>query len=365
MSNAEPDAILFQTSPYGNVDAIVQHDQRVVYFLFNGHAVDGKQPFGTRACWVRNLIEAPYVLNEDEAKAGVAPLLPRTHCHHPRPQALPNADDLKIIWFEEGNGAALVETESDENSPTFGQTKTLAVIPPWSGLEGFHGYAAGAAAESPLCWPMPDNPKLDQRITAAAEFWDSFEPGAQHPFAELQTNTLSDYRAAFAPDEDYHSIDGGRFPPRGLATFQTTPDAPMTLATVGLAMCPQPAVELFVDSPSQNRRIELAVQLSPQQASTQETVDSIRQQLSGLAAYPWRNFTWLGPGHTVGLRGLLPDSQLALLVRDDQFSKAKQQSPVSLKPFRGDPVNLLWLVPATSSQQQQLESGELKVEDLL
>jgi hypothetical protein len=38
---------------------------------------------------------------------------------------------------------------------------------------------------------------------------------------------------------------------------------------------------------------------------------------------------------------------------------------VSLKPFRGDPVNLLWLVPATSSQQQQLESGELKVEDLL
>ena len=44
-------ALLFETSPYGNLDAIAQHDGRVLYLYLSGD-----DTFGTRACWVRNLV---------------------------------------------------------------------------------------------------------------------------------------------------------------------------------------------------------------------------------------------------------------------------------------------------------------------
>jgi len=221
----EPDAILFETSPFGNIDAIVQHDNRVVYFYLNGHTVDGQNRFGTRAAWVRNLIEAPYVLDEDEARAGTAPLLPRTCCKQTKPEPMLDPDRLEIVWFEEGNGAALRYKQSDR-----ADVETLAVIPPWSGLEGFHGYAAGCVAESPLCWPMPDNPKLQQRIEAAAEFWTACQSN-EHPFTRLQPEILTAYDQAFGSAREksseqgsYFSIDGGKRRSSYLWTTQRATD---------------------------------------------------------------------------------------------------------------------------------------------
>ncbi len=362
MSPQEPDAILFETSPFKNIDAIVQHDGRVVYFYLNGHTIDGENTFGTRAVWVRNLVEAPYVLDEDEARAGIAPMLPKTCCQSSKPEPMLDPDQLEIVWFEEGNGAALRLKRTDS-----GAAETLAVIPPWSGLEGFHGYATGCVAESPLCWPMPDNPKLHQRIEAAAAFWSACE-SYDRPFATLQPKTLAAYRQVFTDSESdepdagqYFSIDGGQFPPRGLIHFESTG----VIATVGLSLCPQPAVELFVDDPTNYRRIELAIQLPPEQMPDPELVDSVSRQISSLAAYPWRNLTWLGPGHTCRLSGVQSDSQLALLVPDIQKSTAIAAPSVSLEKFRDDPVNLLWLVPITTEQQQQLEAGALTADQVL
>ena len=362
MPPREPDAILFETSPFGNIDAIVQHDGRVIYFYLNGHAIDGQNKFGTRAVWVRNLEEAPYVLDEDEARAGIAPMLPKTCCKHSKPESMLDPDQLEIVWFEEGNGAALRLKQTDST-----EAETLAVIPPWSGLEGFHGYAASCIAESPLCWPMPENPKLHQRIKAAADFWATCESD-DRPFATLQPKILAAYENAFTAsqleDADqgrYFSIDGGQFPPRGLVQFESAG----VIATVGLSLCAQPAVELFVDDPTNYRRIELAVRLTDDQMSDSELVESIIQQIGSLAAYPWRNLTWLGPGHTCGLKGIQPDSQLALLIPDAQRSATIDQLSVSLDNFRGDPVNLLWLVPITANQQKQLEAGELTTDQVL
>jgi hypothetical protein len=53
---------------------------------------------------------------------GSPPLLPRRYCKHPEGAALPAAEDLEIVWFEEGNGAALLE-----------RGEPLTVIPPWAG----------------------------------------------------------------------------------------------------------------------------------------------------------------------------------------------------------------------------------------
>jgi hypothetical protein len=374
----DPVVLLFQSSPFGTLDAIVQHDGNSVYFYLNQSgnqsAAEGQNTFGTRACWVRNLRVGPLVLNEDEMKQGISPLLPRTHCVHREGQPIPDTDNLQVVWFEEGNGAALIETRSDTDPIT------LAVIPPWSGLEGFHGYAAECAIESPLCWPMPDNPKLNQRIERALQFWSQWETrvdgsvvdGEDNPFAKLQPEILKAYDERFLNAEKkslgrkYYSIDGGQFPPRGLVQYQT--ENGIVLATVGMSVCPQPAVELFTNDPMNYRRIELAVGFRIDSNATADSIDiaidSIAKQLSGLAAYPWNRFTWFGPGHSCRLIDAAPNCESALLVHDHQIAKT-ESSQLVMPLFRDDPINLLWLVPITASQQQRLQDQSITANEII
>jgi hypothetical protein len=371
----EPVVLLFESSPFGTLDAIVQHDGKAVYFYLHESSQGKPNVFGTRACWVRNLDIGPYVLNEDEMRQGISPMLPRTHTLLREGQPIPATEDLRIVWLEEGNGAALIEMGPD------GSEMTLAMIPPWSGLEGFHGYSAQCAMESPLCWPMPDNPRLQQRIERAKEFWQQFESGPD-PFSLLQPQILDAYDAQFEPSrqdpppreaslpiQKYFSIDGGKFPPRGMVSYQS-PDE-IILATVGVSLCPQPAVELFTEDPRNHRRIELAIRLTGDFVESVDParMDQIRQQLSGLAGYPWRHFTWLGNGHTCGLADVEPGCESAILVHDSILSNWMTgpfgSLSARLPEFRGDPINLLWIIPITASEQQRLQDSTLTVDEVL
>ena len=353
---AEPEVLLFETSPYGNLDAIVQHDGRSVYLYLNQSPQQG-QRFGTRACWVRNLTIGPFVINEDEVRSGIPPMLPRTDCHDREGLPLPKPDRLSIVWFEEGNGVALIEADETGNQ------HTLAIIPPWSGLDGFHGYSSQCAVESPLCWPMPENPKLEQRIEQASKFWASFDSSsdsdpASHSFAKLQSSLLEVYKQRYPGSEtesEYFTIDGGKFPPRGLIQFRT--EQHLVMMTVGMSLCPQPAVELFNDKPYLFRRIELALELPISIAEKPNEIKSLASQLSSLAGYPWRNFTWLGAGHTCELTGVVANHETALLVNDSDYNLTVQTGP--LPRFNGDPINLLWMVPISKQQKQALESNML------
>jgi len=83
LETRETNSILFQTSPYGNLDAIVEHDGRAVYFYLSaGQRPDNR--FGMRACWVRNLELGPHVINQEDMEAGIAPMLPRYDCADPQ-----------------------------------------------------------------------------------------------------------------------------------------------------------------------------------------------------------------------------------------------------------------------------------------
>ena len=325
----ETHTLLFETSPYGNLDAIAQHDGRSVHFYLNGHE---ENSFGTRACWVRNLKQAPYVLNEEEMQQGIAPMLPRAYCKSPAPGQLPDSSQLRIVWLEEGNGAAMIE-QTSENC-----LQTLVIIPPWSGVDGFSGYAAECCAESPLCWPMPDNPNLRQRIERADEFWQSFS-SSKNLFSQLQQSILQAFNRHWQTEPvQYYSINGDQFPPRGLAHYRL--DDCQVLTTIAMSLCPQPMVEMQVDHPARYRRIELAVKLDRQLAEDQ--LQGITQKLSSLASYPWSNFSWFGHGHTVMLEGVFPGVKQVTLNHDSVIHQAKS---VSLPEFRGDQVNLLWLTP--------------------
>ena len=345
------EVLLFETSPYGNVDAIVQHDGRSICFYLNGRAFASDQPtrwtssepsFTTKACWVRNLQLGPYVINEADLQSGRPAMLPRTHMKSPAPGRLPSPENLQIVWFEEGNGAALIETATESRPAD--RPITLAVIPPWSGIDGFHGYAAESAAESPLCSPMPDHPRLQHRIDRAAEFWSMFSRPPD-PFVELRAELLTAYEQHFFRDPsgtkiepNYFTIAGSHFPPRGLVHYATS--TRHLLATVAMSMCPQPMIELSETDPRQFRRIELAIELDG--PATPAEIENAKNNLARLAAYPWQRFRWYGAGHTCQFAGVFSETQTAVLIPDAQRNPT---NALLLPNFRDDPIRLLWLVP--------------------
>jgi len=368
-------SIVFETSPYGNVDAIVEHDSRAVYFYLNENPASRERSgrFGMRACWVRNLEKGPHVINVDEMQAGIATMLPRHDCVDPELQRLPTAETLKIVWLEEGTGAALFEVSAEDNSETL-----IAAIPPWSGVDGFHGYASNCANPTDVCWPLPDNPLLIKRIENARQFWQSWQapPSASKatPLDNHLPSIIKSHDERFAATVSQRierDVPGQHFPLLKIVQYQTQRHD--ILVTAGLSIFPQPAVEMFVENPSAFRRIEIALLLDRDENSI-DLVDAdgdkssplppdVVNQLAGLALYPWHNFTWLGPGHSCNFPG--PKGDIGLLLSDSDGSKIAQLPLLKLSSYRNDEVNLLWLTTICNEDHAKLSSGDLSVEDIV
>jgi hypothetical protein len=363
-------SIVFETSPYGNVDAIVEHDSRAVYFYLNESPASRQRcgRFGMRACWVRNLQKGPHVINADEMAAGIATMLPRHDCVDPELHRMPTAETLKILWLEEGTGAALVEISPEDQSE-----KTIAIIPPWSGVDGFHGYASNCANPTDVCWPMPDNPLMIKRLQNAKEFWDSWQPSdaAQSPL-EVQLPAIiesHDRRFGATPETRLQTdIPGQHFPLAKILQYRLPRYD--VLVTAGLSIFPQPAVEMFVENPSELRRIEIAVLIDRADRSTAisdaapETLPpEIINQLAGLALYPWQNFTWLGPGHSCQFK--TPAGDVGVLLTDLQASEITGLNAEKIDNFRDDEVNLLWLKAITKSDLDQLTAGTMTLDEIV
>jgi hypothetical protein len=373
--------LLYETSPFGNVDAIVQTDGKTVYFYLFPRG--SEEYFAPKACWVRNLELGPYVINQDDFLAGRQVALPRTHARSIQLAPRPSPDDLRVIWFEEGNGAALFERvavptnnklrQAAEDGllppgkafPDVPSDHLLAVIPPWSGRDGFHGYAADCAMDSPICWPLPKNPRLRERIAKADEFWKSFSHQPD-PFVQLREELLKAYPEflmLWKPTQDsssspivsqqYYDIGGDRFPPRGLIEYRM--ENRIVELTVGMSLCPQPNVELSTPDSTAFRRIELGIELP---ANSQESiVGKARTELSRLAGYPWQTFRWLGEGHTCQFPNVFAENDVAELIVNPSPATVGDEGRIKSQPHesnmsrlswpyaKGDSITVLWLVP--------------------
>lgn len=379
-------SIIFETSPYGNVDAIVEHDSRAVYFYLNESPASRERSgrFGMRGCWVRNLEKGPHVINTDEMAAGIATMLPRHDCIEPDLHRLPTPETLKIVWLEEGTGAALVEIAPEDQT-----ANTIAIIPPWSGIDGFHGYASNCANPTDICWPMPDNPLMNKRFEKAKQFWDSWRPASpSNPSdpaapADLQVAPAKtpwetqlpliieshDRRFCATPQMRIETdVPGQHLPLAKIIQYQTPRHD--VLVTAGLSIFPQPAVEMFVENPAELRRIEIAVLIDrPQTSSTvsdpapEALPPEIVNQLAGLALYPWQNFTWLGPGHSCQFRTDAGD--VGVFLTDAQGSEITGVKPSKLPPMGDDEVNLLWLKTISNSDYQRLTEGAVTLDELV
>jgi hypothetical protein len=318
--------ILFEeVSPLGNVQAVVEADERVCFFYLYGAQDCG---FGVRSVWVRNLRRAPAELETSRMRSGEAPMNPQAFCRDPAAGPRLRSKDLRVCWLPEGNGAALYEGG-----------EPIAIIPPWSGEGGFHGYARDCVGEGPLAWALPTEPTLLRRFEAAAAFWRSWE---DDPWPQIQDSLIEGVERVLGRHSGYYAIDGGEWPPRALLRIPTASGS--ALVTVGVSILPQPNIE--TDDASELRRIELGVLLPPDWDDT--TVKGFGSYLSGQARLPWSQLTWLGPGHTIPCDGWRsPRFSAALLVREHPALALR-----SLPAQFSDPVSVLWLLPISDEERE-------------
>jgi hypothetical protein len=329
-------------SPNGNLAAIVEATAECVHFYLSGEPETG---FGVHSVWVRNLKPATVNFDADAMRRGEPPMMPKAMCAHPGGAAPLDRAKLRVVWFEEGDAAALLE--SDE---------ILAVIPAWSGHDHFYGYARDCTEPSPLAWPLNGATAMFERVARAEEFWRSWAPG-QAQWPTIQDVFLREYERAFGRHQRYFGIDGGNWPPKAIASFET--DAAVVLLTLGVSIRPMPKVEMAVEDPQPHRRMELGVAIDKKLASD-EVVRNVASYMSAQSNLPWRLYTWLGDGHTVQCEPCPVgggDFAAMLLLKDPPGAPA-----IAMPAYRGDPVNLLWMTPITAAEwtaAQEQSSGEV------
>ena len=333
MSEADVEFLFEERSPNGNVWALLENRPDALHFYLHGG--DDTQ-FGMRAVWVRNLQPAP--ADFSASPGGEPPMMPASACAHPQGAPRPDAARLRVVWFEEGDGAALFEGD-----------QMLAAIPPWSGMNGFHGYARDCTAETPIAWPLKEATAIVSRIQRAEAFWRSWE-GANAHWPQVQDAFMRAYESVLGKHVRYWGIDGGKWPPKAIALFET--DAASVLLTLGVSIRPMPKVEMSFEDPSLHRRMELGIAIE-RQSATPQIIDACARYISAQTSLPWTYYTWLGDRHTVQCDPSPVGGDIAamLLLKDPAGAP-----PIQMPAYRGDPVNLLWMTPITAPEWQSAQS---------
>lgn len=347
---SEARILLEEQGPNGNIKAVVEDDGRSVYLYLEGTE---ESSFGVRSVWVRNRKAAPAMLEVERMQAGLPPMLPARYCVDPEAGAPLDPKKLELLWFEEGDAVALLE-EGD----------VLAVIPPWSGIRGFAGYARDCAMEGILCEPLGspahDHHGIFGRMARAARFWASWD---ENPWPAIQDGMMQALEKALGPHTRYFSTNPERWPPRSMTLFER--DDAKVMVTGGMSLRPQPRAERHAEDPAGARRIELALAIDP--ALAPEPIEPLLSYVNGQATLPWDRYTWLGEGHTIGCSDALPVGPSGkrftrmLLWRDPPGAPQ-----LSFPPFHQDPVGLLWMVPITEAEGAFVEAqgGEALLERL-
>jgi hypothetical protein len=330
----QANTLLESVSPNGNVEAFVEQYKDCCYFHLRS-APETELPL--RTCWVRNLGPAPETLDVARMREGFAPMLPARHCAHPEGASPLRQDDLDIVWFEEADAAALLE-----------RNEILAVIPAWGGVKGFEGYARDCTEQNPLCWPLgtPGDNVLFERTRRAQEWWASWDTG--DPWTAVQAATIAALERSLGKHTNYYAIDGGNWPPKAMLRFKH--GRGVSVATCGVAIRPQPIVEMAAEDPSAVRRIELGMAVDDATFTT--AGERVMRYVSAQTNLPWSTHTWLGQGHTVPCDAFAEASANRAFTAVLLAGRPLGAPSVELPSLRGDPVGLLWAVPITEPERE-------------
>lgn len=306
--------------PDGTHQAIVEDDEQTVVLYLHG-------PTGLRGCWVRNRAKAPRVFDPRPAKRGSAPMQPAAHCVNAGPQPPLDPSTLSIVWLQEGDGAALLDGD-----------EVLAVLPSWAGTKECPGYSSAAFGTGPVAWSLQNAADLEARVLADKAWWASWREG--DPFSPVRDAQVAALKAQIGPMERYFAIDGGAWPPRGMAVCDRPPGK--VAMTLGMGIRRQPMAERFLAEGTAGTRIELAMALHP----TVTDPDPYLKALAGLAGLPWAHVTWLGAGHTIA-HPRLPAPFGALFLHPAPPTGVE----LGLPEIGDEAVQVLWVTPITAAER--------------
>src|SRR6516225_9483837 len=333
-AGGQPGTVLESESPYGSRRLVVEYDgATTAAYLHDAGAVLG-------AAWIANHEQAPQNADLSRLNAGQAPLMPAAHTKHPAGRPPLDARTLRALWFEEGDGVAIIEG---------GQL--LAVIPGWSDMaRGMPGYSRDVIGQTPFGWSLDDAMEgLGPRAAQAEDFWRW--RADKNAWADFQQSVLGHLLAKLGPGARYWDVGGGKQPLVGVSERPPTGQRPFTvLSTVGMSCQRMPAIEQLGHVANGNARIELAI------ATTMPSTVAARIFL-WLGQYPWREATWLGAGHclpwyhqpaTFPLGG----GNEAVLLLDQPGSLLGPDVPdLSGFSFGGEAVKWLWIVPVSGPER--------------
>lgn len=269
--------LIEEQSPTCPITAVVEQDNRVVYFYLWG---DEKTNFGVKSCWVRNLKKAPEQVEKKLMEKGIPPMLPKQFCKYKEGQEKLNGNDLKIIWTEEGDSAGLLL-----------KNEIIAIIPIWGGQNGFYGYAIDCVGQANFAWELKESNVFLDRIYKSEQYWNSWD-NELNPFQIHQPLILKSYEEAFGKQDKYFAIHGNVWPPKGL--YLKKGESKTIFATVGLSLIPMPTVEMYTENRFESNRIELGIILGS--VFSDKEIQEMAEWISGQSSIPWENITFLGEG---------------------------------------------------------------------
>lgn len=334
---ADPPRIV-SINPWASLRAWLDDDGETVYFHLGPTGEDAV--FGS--LWVRNNGPAPEIGRAVEPASGERGLQPRRHTRHPEGRPLERGQVLEVLWFEEGDGAAL-----------FIDGELEAVLPPWGGVGEFRGYAVGARGRGPYAWELVLPNPLGARVARARAHWDALNHGGLWP--HLQAADRAHLEARIGPFEAAWAVTPPEEPPRAVASFRTGWEhAPLVFSTIGMAAQPMPRIEAEREDFLPRRRVQVLL-------ASARPGDWIPRLLGEMARYPWRELTWIGDGHVIAAPGIDTDAAPgrfpAVLLLADPPPTAGRAAPglAGQRDRAGDPINHLWALPITAGEHALTE----------
>src|SRR5260370_18384646 len=196
----QPGTVRESESAYGSRRLVVEYDgATTAAYLHDAGAVLG-------AAWIANHEPAPQSADLSRLGAGKAPLMPTAHTKHPRGRPPLDARTLRALWFEEGDGVAIIEG---------GQL--LAVIPGWSDMaRGMPGYSRDVIGQTPFGWSLDDAMEgLGPRADPATAVWRWRRP--DDSWSTFQRSLLGHLLARLGPGARYWDAGNGQQPPVGVS----------------------------------------------------------------------------------------------------------------------------------------------------
>jgi hypothetical protein len=332
---AAPTVLLDSVSPYGSRRVVVEYDGNAT----SAYLHDKTGPVA--ATWIANHIAAPQTVDVARLRAGHAPEMPAQHTKYPDGSLQIEAGTLTALWLEEGDGVAILQAG-----------EPLAVLPGWSDLaKGMPGYSRDVIGQTPFAWSLDDAFEgLGPRLRRAEQFWRW--RASKEAWATFQQAMLGHLLSRLGPGGGYWDVSGGNQPLIGVSERPPVRQRRFTvLSTVGMSCQRMPVVEQTGESATGRARIELAL------ATTMPSAQAARIFL-WLAQYPWRDVTWLGPGHSVpwyhdAATFPLGGGNAAVLLLDDPARLPGPDAPRLDGFMAGDePVRWLWIVPITERERR-------------